>query len=1088
MKTSPSRFLLIAYLSCFFSALAAHATLIQINWTGRGSNNNWTTAANWQGNTAPSNDGLSQITFGSGQKNYSTVNTNWNVYSLTFNNGDFSLQAPSDSTKVLTLQNGLTFTPSNNDSHLRIGGDYNAGTLNLVLAANQTWTLSSGATEIASDISGAASFTKNGDGRLRLTGNNSYTGGTTINAGTIEVGSNTAFGTGTLTFAADSGTNANARPTLRVTDDDRTLTNNLVLNGAFRVDGGDNLVIGGTVTLNQSTTINLSETFVTFAGGTSGSGSQLTLNGDGTLYLKGVNTYTGGTVVNEGALIFDNAAAVPASGTLRANAEGYIGYGSATNFQTSFLDQFDKANTSGTIGVDSEPTAITPITITTNISLAGFGTTARLGSATKGAISGTITPQGTDYRFGGGGGFLQVSSALVDVSGNSAVRVDSPTETPLTLRLTNTGNSFSGGLYVNQSAVRFADGALPTQIVGNNWVLGTGGYIGTEGINSSGSDSAPTQTSAITTFLQRFSPTSTVGLIGFDNVPGDSTTRAISGDINLSGFTAANPSLYLSTTSNVALSGAITLPTNQTAYRFAAYKGATLNVLSTLSGNHSVILGDPDVLATIGDPRTQQLSTVTLSGNNTYTGGTTLYPGILKLGGAADNTTNALGTGALTIAPTNIDFGEGNGPESVLMAGSNNLTLPNAIVLNSALQIDGSNSLTLAGAISGASGLAIGSDDNRGAATLTLSGNNTYSGGTRVQIFDGQTTRLNVTSNNALGTGELSFRGDQTSDSSGAVGEVHFTSSAPVVYGLSGNNQFSDIGLHLATYTTLTINQANDTQFVGRFYGDSMTGLTKTGAGTLYLNSDSSSSYDGTVSINAGTIIAGANHALGNGTITLNGGTLGVANNVHLDNSLNLVSGRLVGSGQFTTTDPIPQIGTGLTLAPGFSGQGNIGSLQFYELTLAGGGTYEWNLQTFGTPSSASHDEISVSLPSTLSLSGINLLDPADSAHRFTLKAISLQSDGTPGMATGFDPLQTYSWTIFSFNSLSGFDPAKILIDPSAFSTNLGSGAGAGTFSVSQVNNTLVLNFTAVPEPSTYALLAVGLGFVGLTLWRKRRV
>ena len=60
----------------------------------------------------------------------------------------------------------------------------------------------------------AASWTlsKTGAGTLTLTGNNTYTGGTTLSAGTLAVGSNTALGTGALTFA-DGTTLQAARPT-----------------------------------------------------------------------------------------------------------------------------------------------------------------------------------------------------------------------------------------------------------------------------------------------------------------------------------------------------------------------------------------------------------------------------------------------------------------------------------------------------------------------------------------------------------------------------------------------------------------------------------------------------------------------------------------------------------------------------------------------------------------------------------------------------------------------------------------------------------------------------------------------------------
>ncbi len=102
-----------------------------------------------------------------------------------------------------------------------------------------------------------------------------------------------------------------------------------------------------------------------------------------------------------------------------------------------------------------------------------------------------------------------------------------------------------------------------------------------------------------------------------------------------------------------------------------------------------------------------------LSGNNTYTGGTTLTQGTLILG----NDT-ALGTGALTVS------------------GSSSLGADAARTIGNEISIDGSTILT----IMGASGLELAGDIsgegvlNMGFATdgdtLTLSGDNTYSGGT----------------------------------------------------------------------------------------------------------------------------------------------------------------------------------------------------------------------------------------------------------------------------------------------------------------------------------------------------------------------
>ena len=81
-----------------------------------------------------------------------------------------------------------------------------------------------------------------------------------------------------------------------------------------------------------------------------------------------------------------------------------------------------------------------------------------------------------------------------------------------------------------------------------------------------------------------------------------------------------------------------------------------------------------------------------------------------------------------------------------------------------------------------------------------------------------------------------------------------------------------------------------------------------------------------------------------------------------------------------------------------------------------------------------------------------------------------------------FDLGASYTWTIATAaNGITG-DVSNITIDRSAFSN-----ATDGTFSLSISGNNLDLSFTPVPEPSTYALLALGLGVIGLAVRRRHR-
>ena len=122
----------------------------------------------------------------------------------------------------------------------------------------------------------------NSNGTMTLSGGNTYTGGTTVDAGTLALGNNNRLNdTGALTINGG-------------TFDMKTFSDTV---GAVTVNGGT--VIG-------SSTTGLTGSSYAVTGGTisaklAGTGA-LTKTGAGTTVLSGVNTYTGGTFLNGGVL------------------------------------------------------------------------------------------------------------------------------------------------------------------------------------------------------------------------------------------------------------------------------------------------------------------------------------------------------------------------------------------------------------------------------------------------------------------------------------------------------------------------------------------------------------------------------------------------------------------------------------------------------------------------------------------------------------------------------------------------------------------------------------------------------------------
>ncbi len=140
------------------------------------------------------------------------------------------------------------------------------------------------------------SLSKNGPGTLVLSGANTFTGGFNLSAGELAVGNNAAVGTGTLKMSGG---------TIRASGAPRSLANAVALSGNVTIGGTFDLTFNGHTTLGSDSTLTVSNTgLTTFAAINQDSSVRSLIKlGPGTLVLSGINTYTGGTQVNQGKLI-----------------------------------------------------------------------------------------------------------------------------------------------------------------------------------------------------------------------------------------------------------------------------------------------------------------------------------------------------------------------------------------------------------------------------------------------------------------------------------------------------------------------------------------------------------------------------------------------------------------------------------------------------------------------------------------------------------------------------------------------------------------------------------------------------------------
>lgn len=508
---------------------------------------------------------------------------------------------------------------------LNFSGDWQSG--ELVNNGEFVWQASANKT-FAGPISGTGSLVMSaGYTTLTLTGANSYSGATTINAGTLKLGSADALGN----------------------------TSSIVFGGGILLHSVSNSTDYSSrfsTAANQKYSVSV-DYLQSITWGTSlvSQGGTLSVRGSGSLVLGAANSYTGGTTIDGGRLVLGAAGALPTGGTVNIVNQGNLSLGGYNATVGAVTVSNGSISGQGTLTASSVTVDNPYWNVAISSKLAGAGTLSKTGAMSL-ELSGDNTYSGGTTMSGGtlnigsdsalGTGTLTMSSGTLSSSsvaaraisnavvfsgastlGNATnngqltlsggvglggatrtLTIDSTVEISGTVHsgsLVKSGasqlilsgaNTYAGGTTVSQGAIR----------IGNNAALGTGLVTLSGGSLSSNSTAARTISNSLLL-------TSGTGL--------GSSVQSMAGDLTFSGAVSlGGATRTLTVNSSVTLSGTIS---NGGLTKLGSGV-LTLSGSNSYSGNTSVSAGTLVVNGTTGTGTTTIAKAGTLKGTGTIAG------------------------------------------------------------------------------------------------------------------------------------------------------------------------------------------------------------------------------------------------------------------------------------------------------------------------------------------------------------------------------------------------------------------------------------------------------------------------------------
>ncbi|MDX6767475.1 MAG: autotransporter-associated beta strand repeat-containing protein [Candidatus Methylacidiphilales bacterium] len=1018
------------------------------------------------------------------------------------------------------------------------GGSGRDVTFANTVAASGKWLATTGSASITiasgANVTAANVYIMNG-GTLNLSGgtltNNSTTGirlggdfGTTTNQNQTQGGTlaltplSGGVTFGSLINSVAGNTSNNLVIDSRNTSGNNSLTGGVFLDSDLRIQqaaGGNLTFSGGTFDIkNRSLTINAAAggtvTIAQALTSTLGAGGTLVKQGNGTLILSSTsNTYTGttsstlnatGTQINGGVLAISGDTSLGLAPTGAYNNIQFTGNG-------TLRDQ------------------------TTNITL-----NANRNILVNSGVVGTLDNNGNTFAVNGvvnGGGGLNItgnSTGQVTLAGNSTYSGGTTVgATRLAVGISSTANATNGilagatgtgNLTLNDGATLIASGGSRDLFagridLGGNITIGTGPSSNRLQVGGQWDLGNTTRTITLTKNASGFgSGQEGLRLIqitgGATPVVGNGTLsiQTTSSGGNYSVFTIGATTNFTNNAgliigSNVATTFGTGTPfgsgTNAPAltvqtggiFNMADGGGATRSIeIYSLSGGGNVTTLNGNTTATgtltINNGNSQTYSgqisngsnstvaitktgagTQTFSGVNTYTGNTTINGGTLALSGSGSiansthvNANAGFDISGLSGASTSVNSLSGNSTGSIVL-GSKNLTLG----------AGNSTGASFAGVISGSGG----SVTKNGAGNLTLTGSNSYTGATQI---NGGTVVLS-------GNGALSSATDVTNNSGFNISGISASSTSIGSLAGSGNVTLGGKTLQVGGNNASTV-------FSGALNG-SGGGLTKAGNGTFTLSG--SNGYTGATSVNGGTLLIDS-------TGTING-TSGVAVNTgavfRYNSSTTYTGGAISNNGGSVT-------GSGNLGALTLGGNGSVdpgnspGILTAANTNPTGGLDYNFEFTATGAPTWSNatgsvNDVLRLTTGFTADLGAGNAVNiylavsslgngdifqggfftdnSADFLSSIQNGTYAFYVQGDNGGSNTYNGVNYY--TLAQYNALVS---GSYTLDLSTVQVS------SANFSGGTVSNGYVMQFSTIPEPSTYVMLAGGL--ISLMVLRRR--